>query len=67
MPCSCDPSHPGLVGVGALFENGRFDTGDADHVVEKVDQVLWALQPLDVAVQNDAIPARVDELDNAAE
>jgi hypothetical protein len=37
------------------------------YVAEKVDQVLWALQPLDIAAQHDAIPAGVDELDNRAE
>jgi hypothetical protein len=34
--------------------------------VEEVDQVLRALQPLDVAIQDDAIPAGVDELDSLA-
>ncbi len=33
----------------------------------KMDQGLWALQPLDVAVQRDAIPAGVDELDSWAQ
>jgi hypothetical protein len=44
-----DSPRPGLVRVGALLEDGRLDTGDADDVVEEVDQVLWALQPLNVA------------------
>ena len=51
-----DASYPGLVGVGALLEDGRLEAGDADDVVEEVDQGLWTLQPLEVAVQNDAIP-----------
>ena len=59
-----DAPHPGLVGVGALLEDGRLDAGDADDVVKEVDQVLRALQPLDVAIQDDAIPARVHELDS---
>jgi len=62
-----DTSHPGLVGIGALFQDSWLDTGNADDVVEEVDQVLRTLQPLDVAVQHDAIPARVGELDSAAE
>src|SRR5216683_6745503 len=62
-----DAPHPGLVGVGALLEHGRLDAGDADDVVEEVDQVLWPLQPLDIAIQDNAIPARVDELDSAAQ
>src|SRR6266516_723181 len=62
-----DTSHPGLVGGGALLEHSRLDAGDADDVMEEVDQVFGTLQPLDVAVQHDAIPARVDELDNRAQ
>ena len=37
---------------------------DADDVVEEVDQVLWTLQSFEIAAQDDAIPARVDELDS---
>ena len=63
-----EPAHPGLVSVGALFEDRRFDAGDADDSIrEKVDQVLRALEPLDVAVQDDALPRGVDELDSLAQ
>jgi hypothetical protein len=31
-----------------LLEHGGLDGIDADDVVEKVNQVLWALQSLDV-------------------
>ena len=49
---SANPPHPGLVRVGALLEHGRLDAGDPDDVMEEVDQVLWTLQPLDVAGAN---------------
>ena len=48
-----DAPHPGLVGIGALLKDGRLDAGDADDIVEEVDQVFWTLQPLDVAVRDD--------------
>jgi hypothetical protein len=35
--------------------------------VKEVDQVLWTLQPLDVAAQDNTIPARVGELDSLTE
>ncbi len=54
------PSHPGLVDVGALLEHGGLDAVDADDILEKVDQVLWPLQPLDVAAQDNTIPARAE-------
>ena len=53
--------------VSALLEYGRLDRVDADDFMEEVDQVLWALQSLDVAVQDDAIPAGVGELDSVAQ
>ena len=62
-----NPPHPGLVGIGPLLEHGRLDGLDADDVMEEMDQVLRALQPFDVAVQDDAIPARVKELDGVAQ
>src|SRR6266498_4867175 len=37
------PSHPGFVGVGALLQDSRLDAGNADDVVEEVDQVFRAL------------------------
>ena len=49
-----------------LFHAGQH-AGDADDVVKEVDQGLWTLQPLQVAVQDDAIPAGIDELDSRAE
>jgi len=61
-----NPPHPGLVGIGPLLEYGWLDGRDCDDVMEEVDQVLRALQPFDVAVQDDAIPARVKELDGVA-
>jgi len=61
------PSHPGAVSNGALLKDSWLDTGDANEVVEEVDQVLWALQSLDVAGHDDAIPARVGELDSVAQ
>jgi hypothetical protein len=66
-PLVGDPAYPGRVGLGALLQDGWLDAGDAHDIVEEVDQVLWALQPLDIAVQNDAIPARVHELDSRAQ
>jgi hypothetical protein len=62
-----DPPYPGLVGIGALLEDGWLEAGDADDVVEEVHEVLWALQSLEIAVQDDAIPAGVDELDSLAQ
>src|ERR1051326_3347527 len=55
------------VRVGPLLEHSRLDGVDADDVVEEVDQVLYAQQPLDIAAQNDAIPAAIDELDSLAQ
>jgi hypothetical protein len=55
-PLVGDPAYPGLVGLGALLQDGWLDAGDAHDIVEEVDQVLWALQPLEIAVQNDAVP-----------
>src|SRR3989442_13367775 len=60
-------AYPGLVGVGALFEDGRLDARDADDIMEEVHQVLGPLQALEIAVQHDAIPAGVDELDSLAQ
>jgi hypothetical protein len=62
-----DPPHPGLVRFGALLEHGWLNGVDAHRVLEKVDEVLGALQPLDVAAQDNAVPAGVDELDNRAQ
>jgi hypothetical protein len=62
-----DPPHPGLIGIGALLEHGRLNRVDANDVLKEVDQVLWALQPLDVAAQDDAIPTRIGELDSLTE
>jgi hypothetical protein len=62
-----DPSHPGLIRIGPLLEDSRLNSVDADDVLEEVDQVLWTLQSFDVAAQDDAIPAGVDELDSLAQ
>ena len=65
-PLISRPPYPALVRV-ALLEHDRFDGIDADHLVEEVDEVLWTLEPLDVAAQDDAVPAGVDELDSSAQ
>src|SRR5438874_9972705 len=62
-----DPPYPRLVGIRALLKDRRLEAGDADDLPEEVHQVLWALQPLDVAGQDDAIPTGVDELDSSAQ
>ena len=35
--------------------------------MEEVDQVLWTLQSFEIAAQDDAIPAVVDELDSVTQ
>ncbi|SRR5229473_1123960 len=61
------PAHPATVSSGALLKDSWLDAGHANKVVEEVDEVLWALQSLDVAGYDDAIPARVGELDSVAQ
>jgi hypothetical protein len=51
----------------SLLEHGWLNRFDANDVLKEVDQVLWALQPLDVAAQDDTIPAGVGELDSLTE
>jgi hypothetical protein len=62
-----DPSHPGPVRRGALLEDRRLNAFDTDDVVEEMDQVLGTLQTFDIAGHDDAIPARVHELDSGTQ
>jgi hypothetical protein len=62
-----DPPYPGFVPIGPLLKDGWFDAVDADHLLEEIDQVLGALQAVDIAVDDDAIPAGVDELDSGTQ
>jgi len=66
-PLVRDPAYPGFVHLGTQLEDSRFNAGHADDIVKEVDQVLWALQPLEIAIQDNAIPAGIDELDSRAQ
>ena len=53
--------HPGLVVGGAPAEDLFVDHGKADHVPEEVHHLLGPRQPAEVAVNDNAVEAVVDE------
>ncbi len=55
--------HPGAVPRSAAHEHRWCDGRRADHVPKEVDNVLWPLEAVEVAVEDDAIPGRIAELD----
>ena len=59
--------HPGLVVGGAPAEDLFVDHGKADHVPEEVHHLLGPRQPAEVAVNDNAVEAVVDEGEQVAE
>ena len=59
--------HPGLVVGGAPAEDLFVDHGKADHVPEEVHHLLGPRQPAEVAVNDNAVEAVVDEGQQIAE
>ena len=59
--------HPGLVVGSALAEDLFIDRGDADDVAEKVHHLLGSREPAQVAVNDNAVEAVVDEGQHVAE
>jgi hypothetical protein len=59
--------HPGLVVVGPLAQNLLADHRNADHLTEEVHDLLRTRETAEVAVNDNAVEAVVDEGEQVAE
>src|ERR1700730_10092774 len=59
--------HPGLVVGGPLAQDLLADHRNADHLTEEVHDLLRAREPAEVAVNDNAVEAVVDEGEQVAE